>query len=87
MHQVVIDTNVLIAALRSQRGASYRLMRSLGDPRWQPNISVTLALEYESVGKREATKLGIPLTAIDDIVRDLAGAARFGIRALTPGEF
>jgi predicted nucleic acid-binding protein len=39
-----------------------------GDPRWQSNISVALALEYEAVGKREAQKLGIPDSAIDDIV-------------------
>ena len=32
------------------------------------NISVALALEYEAVGKREAQKLGIPDSAIDDIV-------------------
>jgi predicted nucleic acid-binding protein len=33
MYQVVIDTNVLVAALRSRRGASFRLLDLLGDPR------------------------------------------------------
>ena len=28
MYQVVIDTNVLVAALRSNRGASHRLLRA-----------------------------------------------------------
>src|SRR5260370_12743942 len=68
MQQIVIDTSVLIAALKSKRGASYRLLEMVGDARWQLNISVALALEYESVGKREARKLGIPDSAIDDIV-------------------
>jgi hypothetical protein len=33
-------------------------------------MQVALALEYEAVGKREARKLGIPNSAIDDIVDD-----------------
>lgn len=68
MQRIVIDTSVLIAALRSKRGASYRLLEMTGDPRWQLNMSVALALEYEAVGKREAQKLGIPDSVIDDIV-------------------
>jgi putative PIN family toxin of toxin-antitoxin system len=67
MQQIVI-TSVLIAALRSKRGVSYRLLEMVGDARWRLNISVALALEYEAVGKREAQKLGIPDSAIDDIV-------------------
>ena len=39
-----------------------------GDSRWQLNVSVALALEYEAVGKGEAAKLGLPETVIDDIV-------------------
>ena len=31
MYQVVIDTNVLVAALLSSRGASHRLLRLVGD--------------------------------------------------------
>jgi hypothetical protein len=42
-----------------------------GDPRWQLNISVALALEYEAVGKREGQKLEIPDSAINDIVDSL----------------
>jgi predicted nucleic acid-binding protein len=47
MYQVVIDTNVLISALRSNHGASHRLLRLVGDDRWRLNISVPLVLEYE----------------------------------------
>ncbi len=39
-------------------------------------MSVALALEYEMVGKREANKLGIPYSAVDDIVDTLCGISR-----------
>lgn len=54
MHQVVLDTNVIVAALRSKRGASNRLLWLLPDERWQPNLSVPVLLEYEEVLKRQA---------------------------------
>ena len=53
MQEAVLDTNVLVAALRSKRGASYQLVRSIGQGNWRPNISVALALEYEDVLKRK----------------------------------
>ena len=52
MLEVVLDTNVLVAAFRSKRGGSYQLVRSIGVGGWRPNISVALALEYEDVLKR-----------------------------------
>ena len=42
---IVVDTSVFIAALRSRRGASFRLLEMTGDARWQMHISVALALE------------------------------------------
>jgi predicted nucleic acid-binding protein len=53
MHEIVLDTNVLVAALRSTRGASYELVRSIRQADWRLNISVALALEYEDVLKRK----------------------------------
>ncbi|MFM9903427.1 MAG: putative toxin-antitoxin system toxin component, PIN family [Pyrinomonadaceae bacterium] len=47
--RVVIDTNVLVAATRSQLGASHKLVRMLPDRRFQPAVSVTLYLEYLDV--------------------------------------
>jgi predicted nucleic acid-binding protein len=67
-------------SVSSRQGASFRLLDTIGDPRWQANISVTLALEYEEVGKRVAGELGIPTSAIDDIVDMLcARSQRHGI--------
>src|SRR5437016_1791995 len=49
IHEVVLDTNVLVAGLRSKRGASYQVLRSIGQSDWRLNILVALALEYEDV--------------------------------------
>lgn len=68
MFQVVIDTNVLLAALRSQRGASHRLLRLLGDVRWQMNLSVPMLLEYEDVLKRPDAGLSLSTGEIEDIL-------------------
>ena len=50
--RVVIDTNVLVSAMRSRRGASFRLLQKLGSGRFQPVISPPLCLEYEDVFRR-----------------------------------
>lgn len=61
--RVVLDISVLVAALRSRRGASYRLLSLLGDERFETNISVPLLLEYEAAAKRLIGT--IPLTEED----------------------
>ena len=45
--EIVIDTNVLVAALRSRRGASFRLVSFLPNDKFSIFISVPLVLEYE----------------------------------------
>src|SRR5260370_35483155 len=68
MHSVVLDTNVVVAALRSRRGASFAIVRRIGHA-WLPLISVPLILEYEAVGKRQAEVLKIPEATVENIVR------------------
>ena len=51
MYELVFDTNVLVAALRSRHGASNELLRLVGRGKFRLNISVALALEYEDVPK------------------------------------
>jgi putative PIN family toxin of toxin-antitoxin system len=75
MIEVVLDTNVLVAALRSSLGASYRLLQSLEGKLWRPVISPALALEYEAVLKRDAPKFGLTLGDIDDFVEYLCSQA------------
>ena len=75
--QIVIDTNVLVAAARSNTGASFELLRlfAAGDARWQWNISTALLLEYEAVLKREQHREGRGLAVIDRFLDDLAARA------------
>ena len=47
--RVLVDTNVLVAAARSRRGASHELLTRLPDPQFQPVISVPLFVEYRAV--------------------------------------
>jgi len=56
MFNVVIDTNVLISALRSNRGASYKLISLIGTDKFNFALSVPILLEYESVAKRKQFK-------------------------------
>ncbi|MCP9291137.1 putative toxin-antitoxin system toxin component, PIN family [Gracilimonas sediminicola] len=53
MLSVVIDTNVIISALRSNQGASFRLVSLIGTGKFNISLSVPLLLEYESVSKRK----------------------------------
>lgn len=75
--QIVIDTNVLVAAARSNAGASFELLRlfAAGDARWQWNISTALLLEYEAVLKREQHRQGRALELVDGFLNDLADRA------------
>lgn len=47
MLRIVVDTNVLVAGLRSRRGASYVLLQEMGRGRFEMALSVPLLLEYE----------------------------------------
>jgi putative PIN family toxin of toxin-antitoxin system len=52
MMKIVLDTNVLVAASRSQQGASFALLQALRQRRFTALASVPLLLEYEAVLKR-----------------------------------
>jgi putative PIN family toxin of toxin-antitoxin system len=75
MYQVVLDTNILVAAMRSKQGASHRLLSSLGDSRWRPNLTVAVALEYEAVLKRNCREFGLSEADIDDLLDGIFSCA------------
>lgn len=60
MIRAVLDTNVLVAALKSSTGASYEILRLADLGVFQPVLSVSLVAEYEDVVHRP--DMGIPLT-------------------------
>lgn len=65
---VVLDTNVLIAGLRSRRGASFALLDLLAKEAFEISVSVPLVLEYEAVARRQARELGLTYADVDTVV-------------------
>lgn len=57
MINIVIDTNVLLSAMFSNRGASYKLLSMIDSEKFVVNISTTLLYEYEEILKLKS-KLG-----------------------------
>ncbi len=63
---IVLDTNVLLTALKSSRGTSFRLLAGLADSQYQLHVSTPLIVEYEAVLKRG--HLSLSEEQIDDII-------------------
>src|SRR5688572_19666757 len=57
--RIVLDTNVLVSAIRSRRGASFKLLSLVGRGRFLSCVSVPLVLEYEDAMKRFAASFGM----------------------------
>ncbi len=75
-YQIVLDTSVVIAALRSRRGASFELLRLVGDERWQLHVSTALLLEYEAVARREAEAFWLRPELIEAVLDFLCANAQ-----------
>ena len=63
--RVVIDTNVLVSALRYRRGASFQFVQKLGSP--------PLCLEYEDVVRRPGLLPGYTAQDSGDFLDLLSG--------------
>ena len=72
---IVLDTNVIISALRSKRGASAKLLPLIGTKRFDIHISVPLALEYEEVLLRQREILKLTSEDVADLVDGLSALA------------
>jgi len=66
--QIVIDTNVFVTALRSQYGASYKLISLIKSGKFQVNLSVPLVIEYEASAKKMIGEITLNEDEIDDIL-------------------
>jgi len=66
--RIVLDTNILISAQRSRRGASGKLLSLVGTGRFEIYLSVALALEYEDVLMRKRSELGLMQDDVADLV-------------------
>jgi len=68
LFQIVLDSNVVYAALRSKHGASYRLLSLLDSNKFEINLSVPLVIEYEDVLKRKQGSLTFSEARIDQFL-------------------
>ncbi len=75
--QIILDTNILVAAFRSKRGAANLLLANLNDARWRVNVSTALLLEYEDVLKRPEMKDFVSETDVDIFLDGLCAVAEF----------
>ncbi len=73
--RIVVDTNVIVAGLKSRRGASYKLLSMIDSQKIQLCISVPLIVEYESVLKREKMNISLGRKDIDNILDYICSVA------------
>lgn len=73
--EVVLDTSVLISALRSRNGASFELLQRIGVPGWRLHISTALLLEYEDVARREAMAAWAKPERVEAVLQFIAANA------------
>jgi putative PIN family toxin of toxin-antitoxin system len=68
--RVVLDTNVVVAAIRSPTGASAEVLRRIREGRLVPSVSVALCLEYEAVALRpeHVSAAGASLSEIRNVL-------------------
>src|SRR6266478_5297921 len=74
----VLDTDVMFAALRSDRGASRQLLLAALNQQFELLLSVPLILEYEAVLTRpqHLAACGLSSAEIGRVLDDLAAVAR-----------
>ncbi len=73
--QVVLDTNVLVAAIRSPQGASFRVLQRVGDARWKLNLSPGVLFEYEEIARPLVKEFWPRPERLDDLLDYLVAAA------------
>jgi putative PIN family toxin of toxin-antitoxin system len=77
MFRAVLDTSVILAALRSRRGASNRLLELIAVGRLRPLVSTALFLEYEDALLRPENRLvtGMSEANVEGFLAAFASAA------------
>ena len=65
--RIIIDTNVLVSALKSRKGWSFDLLTRVGSGQFEHVVTVPLVIEYEDVLHRKGM---VPMskTAVDDVL-------------------
>jgi putative PIN family toxin of toxin-antitoxin system len=91
----VLDTNVIVAALRSDRGASRKLLKAALERRIQLVASVPLMIEYEAVlmrpehlaaGRLTSSEVNVVLDALASVCEPVALGFLWRPRLKDPGD-
>ena len=73
-YDIILDTNILVTAMLSKRGASFFLLQMIDDPRIQIHLSTPLVKEYEEVLNRSHHNL--KYQDIEDVIDYLISIAK-----------
>lgn len=75
---MVLDTDVIIAAIRSTKGASAEIVRRVLRGEVSIELTVAMALEYEAVATREEHLIAGEVTAVEalNLIDNLAALAQ-----------
>jgi len=69
--QIVMDTNVLVAGLQSNTGASYILLQFLNENVFDLHVSVPAVFQYRAVLTRRSRFLRLTHQAIEHLIDDI----------------
>ena len=74
VRRIVMDTSIIVAALRTRRGAANAVLRLVAQRRLVALATAPLFLEYEDVLKRPEQQLvhGLTADAVDRLLAELA---------------
>lgn len=75
MLRIVIDTSVLVAGLRSSRGAAFRVLSLVGSGAFEHCLSTPLLFEYEATIKRPGAGIRITSERIEHILDYVSATA------------
>jgi putative PIN family toxin of toxin-antitoxin system len=73
--RIVLDTNVVVAGLRSRRGASFQLLSAVGKELFEIALSVPLVFEYEDALIRNLDATGLARDDVDTVLDYLRSVA------------
>ena len=76
MKTVVLDTNVLVAAIRSRNGASFKLLSLVGTDSFELVVSVPLVFEYEYAMLKTAGLCALDASVVHDILDFVCASAK-----------
>ena len=76
MIRAILDTNVVLSALRSRNGASFEIMKRFELGEFTLMLSNTVLAEYEEILKRELVPLGFSHVWIEQFLDELCFEAQ-----------